>query len=448
MSNKEILSQQIHTIKALGEKPKFAIIPRSFILPWLIIIAFCFFIYQGLILFWAIDEAWLIIAIIWLCAAWSLIAGENSHNLTDAFYPLPGFDWIDAPTYFIPATDKLFPKKMGRKIESVVDEIPQGKKKSYSPFQKESHLHGIMKISIGDDSFAVILRCNQQLEWSASVPFALGGLHSQMSDDEIINQSEAISHALLGIPFGSNIIFAVAKSSSSDRRKNQLDELLETDNPILGTIKESEKIKLDSITNSGLRQDWSHYLLVNWSQKNQNRGKSPDAISEFINSLEILLGGGIRKLIGTDKSYWRNIYIDLAQDIYNNCYLPWKIRLQNKGKLSISSLNPDQIWSDLLWKRFRKTKPKYIPQVIDVFTTGSGDLDYQIYIHNPINPKDSTSTLIEAELGRSTCPTHNQRRDRIKVKNKLVAVLNLDLPPESVKLKDQLYWLWSIGGRS
>ncbi len=442
MSNKEILEQQIQTIKALGEKSKLAIIPYSFIFPWLIITAFSFFLYQGLLLFWAIDEAWLIIAIIWLCAAWSLIAGENSHNLTDEFYPLPGFDWIDTPTYFIPATETLFRKKMGQKLKSVVDKTPQGYTSSYSPFQNESHLHGIMKISVGDDSFAVILRCNQQLEWSATVPFALGGLHSQMSEGEIINQCDAISDALLGMPLGENITFAVSRNSSRQKRKSQLDESLEVDNPILETIKESEKIKVDSITNSGLRQISNHYVLVSWSQKNQNRSSSSNAISEFINSLEILFSGGIRKLIGTDKNYWRNIYINLAQNIYNNCYLPWKIRLQSKGKLSISSLNPDQVWSDLLWKRFRKTLPKYIPQVIDVFATGSGQLDYQIYIHNPINPKDLTSKLIEAELGRSSCPTHNQRRDRIKVKNQLVGILNLSSPPESVKLKDQLYWLF------
>ena len=443
METKEILNQEIKTIKALGEKSKLAIIPREFILPWLILISISYLLYKPMQIIWGVSEGWLIIIIVWLCTAWSLIAGRNSHNFTDEFYPLPGVDWIDLPTSFFPATDRIFSQKMTRKLQPVVERDLQGNKSKYYPFQNESELHGIMKISIGDHNFAVILRCNNKLEWSATIPFSLSGLHPQMDEAEIINQSEAISNALLDIPQGENITFVIACRSRAEKRKAQLTQLITEKQPIMGILLESEKLRVEQTTQSGWRQEWHHYALVTWSQRNQALRQNTDTISTVVNGFKNLWGEQVRKLIGTDKSYWRDIYISLAEDIYNNCYLPWKIRLESKGKLSVSSLTPTQIWSDLLSKKFRETASESIPQLINVFIPRQGKPNYEVVINNQTNSKDLISQLIEGELGRSGCPAHNSRRDRVKVKNELIGILNLVKPPESVRFGAQLYWLWS-----
>ena len=67
METKEILNQEIKTIKALGEKSKLAIIPREFILPWLILISISYLLYKPMQIIWGVSEGWLIIIIVWLC---------------------------------------------------------------------------------------------------------------------------------------------------------------------------------------------------------------------------------------------------------------------------------------------------------------------------------------------------------------------------------------------
>lgn len=114
--DRQILEQPISTIQALGERSKVAIIPREYLLPWLIITTLSYvLIYKPLNFFLGIGYFWLLLIIIWLCASWSLIAGKKSHNFTDEFYPLPKDNWIDLPQTFIPATDKMFPKVAAKK---------------------------------------------------------------------------------------------------------------------------------------------------------------------------------------------------------------------------------------------------------------------------------------------------------------------------------------------
>ncbi len=222
-SEREILDSSISTIQALGEKSKIAIIPREYLLPWLIIIALSYvLIYKPLQFFLGIGYFWLLVIIIWLCAAWSLIAGRKSHHFTDEFYSLPGDNWIDVPQTFIPATDKMFPQLAIKKLKTAREKDKTGKTHTYVPFQNESELHGNMRVSIGGQDFVSILRCNNDLEWSASVPFNLVGLHPQLEDSEIINQSEAISNALKDIPPGESICFVLGCRSHCEKRKGQL----------------------------------------------------------------------------------------------------------------------------------------------------------------------------------------------------------------------------------
>ena len=443
---REILEQSVSTIQALGERSKIAIIPREYLLPWLIITTLSYvLIYKPLQFFLGVGYFWLLVIIIWLCAAWSLIAGRKSHNFTDEFYSLPKDNWIDVPQTFIPATDKMFPKLATNKIKTLKESNSTGKSHEYIPFQNESELHGNMRVSIAGQDFVSILRCNKDLEWSASIPFNLIGLHPQLEDSEIINQSEAITNALKDIPPGESICFVLGCRSHCEKRKRQLTELINEKFPIISIMLESEKLKVEEITARGWRQKWHHYAIVNWSQKNQELRKNPDTISVFINSGKSLLAKYFRKMVGTENNYWRNIYITLARDIYSNCFSPWKIRLESQGKLLLSSLNHLQAY-ELLAHRFNNHIAKDlaetdIPQKINVSDV-SGKLRHRVIVNNPFSPKDLLSKLIEGEEGISSCPNHDRRRDRIRIRKDLVGILKLESPPDKVQYARQLYGVW------
>jgi hypothetical protein len=442
--DREILEHPVTTIKALGEKSKIAIIPREYVLPWLIITTASYLVYRLLEFFLDIGYFWLVAIIIWLCTAWSLIAGRKSHQITDEFFPLPEDNWIDVPQTFLPATDKMFPKKTARQLPKSVEKDIAGNSHKYIPFQNESELHGNMRVSLAGQDFVTILRCNRDLEWSASVPFNLTGLHPQLEDAEIINQSLAITNALKDIPPGESILFVLGCRSHCERRKRELTDLIDEKFPIMGIMLESEKLKISEITRKGLRQEWHHYGIVNWSQKNQALRSESDTISVFINSAKNLLAKYFRKMVGTEDNYWRHIYVTLSRDIYNNCFLPWKIRLESKGKLLVSSLDHLQTY-ELLASRFnthitRDLEPD-IPQKINVSDV-SGKLRHRVAINNPHNPKDLLSKLIEGEGGMSNCPNHDRRRDRLRLRDEFVAILKLEEPPDKVKFSQQLYWVW------
>ncbi|MEL6930306.1 MAG: hypothetical protein AAFO95_16950, partial [Cyanobacteria bacterium J06600_6] len=441
----QILEEPISTIQALGEKSQIAIIPREYILPWLIITTLSYvLIYKPLNFFLGIGYFWLVLIIIWLCAAWSLIAGRKSHDFTDELYPLPKDNWIDLPQTFIPATNKMFPKLLTRKKSVLTEKDSTGKTHQYVPFQNESELHGNMRVSITGQDFVGILRCNKHLEWSASLPFNLVGLHPQLEDAEILNQSEAISNALKDIPQGESICFVLGCRSYSEKRKRQLTELINQKFPIIGIMLESEKLRIEEITKKGLRQEWHHYAIVNWSQKNQDIRQHSDTISIFINSGKNFFAKYFRKIVGTENNYWRQIYINLARDIYSNSFIPWKTRLESKGKLLVSSLNHLQTY-ELLAHRFnndihRNLEPD-IPQKINVSDV-SDKLRHRVIINNPYSSKDLLSKLIEGDEGISNCPNHDSRRDTIRIRNDLVGILKLEYPPNKVQFGKQLYWVW------
>lgn len=301
-----------------------------------------------------------------------------------------------------------------------------------------------MRVSIAGQDFVSILRCNSDLEWSASVPFNLVGLHPQLEDSEILNQSEAISNALKDIPKGESICFVFGCRSHCDKRKRQLSELINSKYPIIGIMLESEKLKIEEITKKGLRQEWHHYAIVNWSQKNQELRQNSDIISVFINSGKNLFGKYFRKMVGTEDNYWRQIYINLGRDIYSNSFLPWKIRLESKGKLLLSSLNHLQTY-ELLANRFNnhisRNLESDIPQKINVSDV-SDKLRHRVVVKNPYSSKDLLSKLIEGDEGVSNCPNHDSRRDRIRIRKDLVGILKLEIPPDKVQFGKQLYWVW------
>ncbi|WP_052055919.1 hypothetical protein [Myxosarcina sp. GI1] len=452
--------EYIRVIKALGETPKIGPIPADLILPWTMIAGIlfivCYIIFGlSLLYFFALS--------VWFCGAWWILTGNKSYEFTDRLIPLPGKAYYNANSLFVPATDRgSFKRMMAQKTRSTQRKTPNGKKEKIVPFQVESNLHAIMQIKIGSDNFTVLLKCDKNEEnWSATIPFALSGIHHELNSEEIDGQALAISEALKDIPPGESLTMMLGCRSKYHQRLKQLESRSQRKNlPLIELILESEAVRIEEITNKGFRQQWHQYAFATWTRNKQDLRKKSDLLGQTMNWLNNSMGKKVRQLTDTDESYRRDIYIQLAKEIYNNGFLPWKLTLGTKAELDFRNLQPDEVWSELLWYRFNRfdekdlskhKEPPPIPQLITVSETANGKrMEYQVTLSNPYHPKDITSILIEGENGRSSCPQHLSRRDLVAVNDELVAAMsleNISLNQKNSQLgwssrQEQLRWIW------
>jgi len=431
----------IKVIDALNDKPKFLFFPADLVFPCAGITAIAF-VFTYIVL--GLGMTHFVAVSVWLSGTWWILAGEKSYEFTDRLVPLPGKEYFNLNSLFVPATDiGTFKRKMTNKPKAQFRTNRSGKKEKHVPFQIESNLHSIMEIDFGEDKFAVLLKCDRD-EWSATIPLALEGIHPELYDSEVKALAEDLSESLKDIPYGESITFMLGCRSSTRKRSQQLDDLSAQNNlPLINLLIASEKIRIRETTKKGFRQEWSQYAFLTWTQKKQALRKNNDLLSKFMNTVGSFLNSKSRQFVGTNNEHWRNIYIKLACEIYENSYSPWKINLRSKAKLSFQPLTADRIWEDLLWHKFNRQKAPPIPHLIKVTRVG-GKLDYQIKVANTQHPKDTISVLLEGEKGRPTCPQHHCRRDVVAVNKELVAAMTLERTPKGWEdPREQLVWSWS-----
>lgn len=436
--------EYIEVISALGESPKIGPVPADLVFPWAVIICICFILGHIIL---SVSLVWFFSLSVWFCGAWWVLTGSKSYEFTDRLVPLPGKEYINANTLFVPATDVgSFKRKMAHKTKPINVKTPNGKTEKLVPFQVESNLHAIMEIEIADDKFAVLLKCDGDDNWSATIPFALTGIHPELYETEIDAHASALTEALKDIPKNESLTIMLGCRSKSRQRLNDLEALSQQSQhqhlPSIDLILESEKNRTQKITKSGFRQEWSQYIFATWTRNQQSLRKESDLLGKTMNWLNNVLGKKARILTNTEEDRRRNTYIQLAQEIYENGYYPWKITLGTKAELNFRCLQATEIWSDLLWYRFNSTPTPEIPQLVSVVETAGG-LDYQVFQSNPDRSKDTISVLLEGERGRSSCPKHYGRRDLISVNSELIAAMSLETAPSGwLGRKDQLRWIW------
>lgn len=432
----------IKVYKVLNTRPKFFILPADLLIPLGLISTFnfvFFYIILGLepVLLFAIEA--------WLGGGWWILAGEKSYKFTDKLYPHSGKRYYNLNTLFVAATDLgTFKRKMKTKIKPVRVKNKQGKKDKLAPFQMESDLHSIMEVEFGEDEFSLLLKCDTRGNWSATIPFALNGIHTQLYDGEIEDYSSALSDALKDIPYGETATFKIGCRSKTRHRISQLDRLSQNNRiPLIELLLESDRQRIEKITEKGFRQEWDQYIFVSWTQTKQKMRKNNDFLSSLLNSFSTIFSAKSENFAGIKAEKQREIYIQLAKEIYENSYIPWKTTLSTKAKLACRPLSSKEIWEDLLWYRFNKQKAPEIPQLIKVRRSGQ-NIESQIKVYNTKNPKDTISVLLQGEKGRSSCPQHYERRDVVAVNEELVAAMVLEEPVELWDSKRKQWdWLWS-----
>lgn len=439
----------IKVLSSLNKRPKFLGVDRDLLIPWAVIIGTFFSIFN---VFLSWNDIWWITLSFWFCAAWGILCGGKSYDFTNRFIPLPGKAYFNSNSLFVAATDKgSFSRKMRQKVKPQTFRTRTGKKEKLVPFQIESDLHSILRIKIDDEDFSVLLRCDKENSWSASIPFALEGIHPEISSEAASAQLESLRESFKDIPFGETITILLSCHSSYRKRLVQLRSLLKkTKLPFMKVILASEEHRLKEITAKGFRQEWTHYAFCTWTQDKQDLRRQSDLLGRTVNWLRKTINSYGRKLIGTENSHKRDIYCQLATEIYNNSYSPWKINLSTKAGLIFRPLSPEEIWEDLMWYRFNQDLDSEgnllpvppIPQLVTVSQVGK-KTEHKVQLTNPKHPRDTVSILIEGQRGHFGTPQHYERRDLVGVNNKFVAAVSLAEPPEKWKPEPaQLTWLW------
>lgn len=437
----------IKVIRTLDDKPKFFFLTYEQLTPIAAISAICYVIFDMLL---GLKTFWWGLTSIWLSIIWLLLAGKNSYEFTDQFWPLPGKGYFNLHSYFVPATEGSFERQMKLKrqpkSQSQTTNTTGGKKQKIVAFQVESDLHGIMELEFGEDKFAILLKCDPHGKWSANIPFALDGIHPELYDAEVDSHAQALSEALKDIPFAESLTLFLGCRSKTRKRINQLRELRRQSKlPLIDLLLLGEELRVEEITTKGLRQEWSQYAFATWTRERQDMRDKSDFLSKITHSLQQSFNSKAQSFAGTTDHHLRNIYVQLANEIYANSYYPWKTTLGTKGGLKLRPLNPQEIWEELLWYRFNSGPAPTIPQIIKVKKIGS-EFDYQIKVSDPQNPTDTLSILLAGERGKESCPQHYERRDVVAVNNELVAVASLDkggTPDGWEDPRDQLNWVWS-----
>ena len=441
--------KSVRVISALGEVPKLFGFSRDLIAPWGVIFLFFYFL-MGVML--SLKDIWWITLSIWFCAAWAVLSGRKSYEFTNKFIPLPGKAYFNPNRLFIPATDRgSFLKQMRQKNKPLVIKAKTGKKEKLFPFDIESDLHSILRIKLEDDDFSVFLLCDRNNNWSATIPFTLEGIHPELSLEQATAQVESLTESLKDIPFGEKITLMLGCRSSYRQRLQQLKTLSsKTKLPLMQIVLLSEQDRLKNITNDGFRQQWSQYAFCTWTQNKQELRRQSDLLGRTVSLINRTIDSFSKKITGTEDYHQRNIYCQLAKDIYHNSYLPWSINLSTKAELVFRPLNAQEIWSDLMWYRFNQELDSKgnllpvppIPQLVTVFQN-KNQINYKVEVNNPQHPRDIISTLINGQQGEPRCPQHLERRDLVAVAGKYLAAMTLEEAPEKWQdPRKQLTYLW------
>jgi hypothetical protein len=419
--------------KLLGQQASIGPIPAEQLIPWVVCLVIAFFFTNTL---FNLPMHVSILTSAWLIVSWWMLTGKRSYQFTDRFVPLPGKDYIDLSTLFVPATDPGSFKRKQKRPDSVRVKNYQGVTETFMPFQKDNDLHIIMEICIEDYRFAVLLLCQGEDKWSAVIPFKFEGIHPELYREEVAQYAESIDEACKDLPPGESISFLLGCTSDYSDRTKTLDNLAAKTKlePIALTL-QSEKLRGQQLSKKGQRQEWYQYAFCTWTQNRS--AQRTDWMGWCIDRLANTWIKSVSAFTGSQTARWENIYSQLAGEIFRDGYLPWNILLSTKAGLKVEPMQAQEVWQ-WLWYRFNKREVPTIPQLVTVKGSDCG-----VVAHLQQNTlKDTISVLIQGEKGNSSCPSVKDR-ETIAVNGKLIATMALeDVPVGWKSTREQLKWLW------
>ncbi len=415
-------------------------VPADQLIPWAGLVLTSFFVCEiilslGLAV-WGVSSVWLI-------ASWWFLTGNRSYKYTDLWI-MPNQDWVNLSELWISAENhQLFQQKCQMKAkEKVTITTPDGKKTTtYRPFKVESHLHVPLNLLLGGQRFSCWLLNEDAEKWSAVIPFKLCGLHPQLHAEEVTEYADAIAESLKEFPTDEKITFYMGCFRSKAARLRELDRAADNSKqngmlPI-SVLVSNEKIRIEELDKDGSRKFWEILVFCTWTGNKSYRAK--DGWSDkMLRKVAQNVSKTTRSFLGTQQEWEESLYCQLARDIYENGYLPWRLLLETKANLQVNSPTDIELWH-WLWYRFngRSTVPPKIPQVIKIEETNTG-LQRNI-VQN--SSSDTLSVALSGVAGQTSCPQHNGSREFVYLNHTIGAVLTMEEAPTGWRdYREQLKW--------
>jgi hypothetical protein len=315
-----------------------------------------------------------------------------------------------------------------------------GQESRFTPFEDALHLATMVRVALnGRDVGAYILnKGNQKDKFCFVFGFDCKGIHTTLRSEQIDTICQNIESALKDLPGEERITFHLGSFSSSQKRQEELAALVQNSpSPEIQYLLTSERARVQELTRSGIRKPKFLRVYVTYTIEPDSAATN-DVIEKFLAKAE---------------SWWVNFKGEAEErqnqrlesiitNAYQEGFRRWEQVLSNKMGLEFRALTADDLWQEL-WKRFNKTEPIKIPQLLILDENG---LQEQVYSDLP-----STKLLLEnihssTLLIDTNVPVAN--REWVYLKNRYIGIMTfLEKPGGWQSKNSQLRYLWELFAR-
>jgi hypothetical protein len=440
MDNKrfDVEKDPIPINKIFGQRASIGPIPASQAAPWMLLGASTYFIIKMVLA--ASFTVWVVIWV-WLSASYWLLTGDRAYRFFKRWVPPPGEDWINAETLFIPVTQPgLWKRKIGSLLKPIALRTHDGGVKRFMPFQSFSHVHSIAEIKMGGHRFACLLLYNpQSRQWSAQIPFQFAGYHPQLYRHEVEAFIDNIQRCMTEVFDGEFMTLHLSSRSDIRQRSQELENLAQNSPmPPVSVLLFNEQKRIAELSERGVRQVWEQTIWVSWTAQKSSQDRT-DLLGRAVTWVQRTAQGFVRSFVGTEQIYFQDFYLNLARQIHEYGYLPWRNLLETKAELQVEAMSGAELY-ETLWYQFNSQPCTAIPELIKV-TEGENGLEQIVPI---AGQKDIITRLIQGEKGKSSCPKHKHQTGYLYCNGRVGKVVVLEDPPEHWRsAREALRWIWN-----
>jgi hypothetical protein len=255
--------------------------------------------------------------------------------------------------------------------------------------------------------------------------FITDGYHPNLSPDELEVAFDKLENGLKDFPLDESLQIHYQDFRSVGSRISELDKLWESSqNENIQLILKSQQHRDKELAKHGKRREKKIILYCTFTV---NMKQAEVVYDNWIEKILAWLYGVYEKVAGERKTEHEK-FSKIVKSAFVNGYLRWENFLSTTVGLEIKPLRHENLW-ELLWKRFNKSKPIAVPQVIQV--TQEGVTELLKSVTHPV-------TLLVAERE----PVADELW--VNVKGKYVAPLTLVEKPGGWPDKaSQLKYLWN-----
>jgi hypothetical protein len=262
-----------------------------------------------------------------------------------------------------------------------------------TPLEDAFNLASLLRVDLqGKGLGAAILRKGSN-NYMIQFGMNCAGIHPTLRPEQIEPTFDALEGGLKDLPPGERMTIHLGSFIDDSQRQRELQQrTAQTDSVELKYLLTSERKRIRSLTELGVRKEKFLRLYCTYTVDSSGQA-ARDKLEKFLTWLE---------------EFWKTFtgeidevrYLNLERILYTaftDGYRLWEQLLSNKMGLDVRPLSPEEIWADQ-WRRFNRTEPKSLPQLIVLDSEG---LREEIY--SEVHP---STLLMERE---SSIPVADRR---------------------------------------